>query len=239
MLKLSVVLPCYNEAANLPELIEAYRLAMAGLDHAELILVDNGSTDNTAKVLAMEQRKHNPFALKIVTVEGNKGYGDGIMKGLSEAGGEYLAWSHSDLQCSPDDVIRLYDAVIQRPEPRRCFGKGFRISRRGAPAIFTRLQAILSRIILGYDLSEINAQPKLFHRDFIREFRVPPAGFELDIYAYFKAARKNMDVVNIDVHFHKRKAGESKWAYSFLSRLSFMIENFFYLLKLRIMGDRI
>lgn len=239
MIKLSIVLPSYNEGENLPQLIEGYRLALSGFSNVELILVNNGSTDDTAERLKIELAKPSQLSFKIANVPVNKGYGNGIMAGIAMSGGEYLAWSHADLQCLPQDVVNLYNAVMRRPNPRICFGKGYRINKTERTGTLTKLQTFLYRIILGYNLTEINAQPKLFHRDFISEFHAPPLGYELDSYAYYKAVRKNMEIVTVDVYFYKRKAGKSKWAYSLHSRLYFMACNFIYLLKLRFMGDKI
>ena len=239
MTDLSIVCPCYNEGASLNDLLDGYRLALAGFDGVELVLVDNGSTDDTAERLERAKAGDYPFRLVVVTVPVNKGYGHGIMSGLAAAGGEYLAWSHADLQCPPADVARLYEAVMARPDPARCFGKGYRVSDRGRAALLTHLQTLLADFILGHHLEEINAQPKLFHRGFLDEFKAPPIGYELDIYAYYKALRSGHEIVTVDVQFLDRQAGESKWAYSLYSRLAFMARNFLYLIKLRSKADRI
>ena len=237
--KLSIILPCYNEGSTLTRCLEKYRRTFADTKGVELVLVNNGSTDNTAEQLRAEQAHSNPFVLKTVTVPKNIGYGHGILMGLENAVGEFLAWSHSDLQCSPEDVLHLYRAVLAKPSPENCFGKGFRINDRGKAAIFTQMQTFLSGMILGHSLKEINAQPKLFHRSFLKQFKHPPMGFELDVYAYYKAMHSQMDIVTVDVIFHKREAGKSKWAYSLFSRIRFMIDNFVYLLRLRLSGNKI
>lgn len=238
-IKLSIVLPCYNEGTTLAKLLEWYRTTFRGVDGIELVLVDNGSTDDTARSLEAETTKSNPFILKVVTIVVNQGYGHGIMTGISQATGEFIAWSHADLQCSPEDVLCLYNEVMKKPIPKKCFGKGYRVNDRGKAVIFTRLQTFLSQRILGHNLEEINAQPKLFHRDFIREFRHPPEGYQLDVYAYFKAAQAKQEIVTVDVVFHERSAGQSRWAYSLYARLCFIINNFIYLLKLRLLANRL
>ena len=135
--------------------------------------------------------------------------------------------------------VRLFEAVTARPGTARCFGKGYRVSDRGSAALLTRLQTLLADFILGHHLEEINAQPKLFHRRFLDQFKAPPIGYELDIYAYDKAVRKGLDIVTVDVQFLDRKAGQSKWAYSLYSRLAFMAKNLLYLVKLRLNADSI
>ncbi|GAB6039425.1 glycosyltransferase family 2 protein [Endothiovibrio diazotrophicus] len=233
---LSIVLPCYNEGSTLGRLVDGYRRALAGRAGVELILVDNGSTDDTARRITEEVAKGAPFAIKGATVAHNRGYGHGILSGLAEAGGDYLAWSHADLQCPPEDVVRLFDAVLARPAPRACFGKGHRVNERGRAGRLTRLQTRLSRLILGLRLEEINAQPKLFHRSLLEQFRHPPVGYELDIYAYYKAVRAGREVVSVPVRFLERQAGRSKWAFSLPSRLRFMARNLWYLVVLRVAG---
>ena len=239
MTVLSIILPCYNEGATLHRLVDGYRQALAGRSEVELILVDNGSADDTAQRIAEEIGKGDSFPIRTATVHVNRGYGYGILTGFSIATGDYVAWSHADMQCPPTDVIRLFDAVLARPAPERCFGKGNRVNDRGRGAILTRLQTALARLILGRRLEEINAQPKLFHRSFLKSFRLPPLGFELDVYAYYKAARAGLDIVTVDVHFLERQAGQSNWAFSLPSRVRFMARNLWYLAMLRLGGDRI
>jgi glycosyltransferase involved in cell wall biosynthesis len=96
--ELSVVLPCYNEGKGLEQLLDGYAAVIGGLP-AEIILVDNGSSDDTPERLA-ELLPRYPFA-RGFRVLANKGYGDGIMQGLRAARGTFLAWSHADLQCPP------------------------------------------------------------------------------------------------------------------------------------------
>jgi glycosyltransferase involved in cell wall biosynthesis len=232
--KLSIVLPAFNEAGSIRTLIVEYRKALGGRDDVELIVVDNGSTDDTGAALEAERAAAPEFPLRIVRIEVNEGYGHGIMTGLQAAKGEFLCWSHADLQCPAADPVRLFDAVLARANPRSCFGKGRRTNDRGRMSIFPLLQTWLSDIILGHHLEEINAQPKLFHRSFLDEFRKPPMGFELDIYAYDKAVLLGREIVEIDVVFNERIAGQSKWAYSAASFVRFLLTNFLYLVELRL-----
>src|SRR5262245_4994150 len=119
--ELSIVLPCYNEAENLPPLLGRYAQVWEDLP-AELILVDNGSTDHTEAVLRRELPNH-PFA-RTVKVEKNQGYGHGIMTGLRAARGEFLAFSHADQQSRPDDVFAAYHRLKSAPNPRLTLVKG-------------------------------------------------------------------------------------------------------------------
>ena len=89
-MRFSLVIPCYNEAANLPLLLERGKELAVRLD-VEVILVDNGSIDNTAEVLENLLPKYPGF--RSIRVEKNQGYGFGIVSGLKAAKGEILGWT--------------------------------------------------------------------------------------------------------------------------------------------------
>ena len=93
-MKLSIVVPCYNEKENLPLLLERFNEVIKGRD-MEVILVDNGSSDGSAHVLK-ELLPRYSFA-RTVAVSVNQGYGYGILQGLKECRGEDIGWTHADM----------------------------------------------------------------------------------------------------------------------------------------------
>lgn len=93
-MRLSVIVPCYDEEKSIPLILEKFNGAIEGRD-MEVVLVNNGSTDHSAEVLNELLPKY-PFA-RSVLVPVNKGYGYGILQGLKEAKGEFLGWTHADM----------------------------------------------------------------------------------------------------------------------------------------------
>src|SRR5258707_5161046 len=100
--RFSIVLPCYNEAENIPLMLAEYQKVWPEFS-AELVLVNNGSTDHTPEVLERELARF-AFA-RSVSVPVNRGYGYGVMAGLRAARGEVLGISHADMQCPPGDLF--------------------------------------------------------------------------------------------------------------------------------------
>jgi glycosyltransferase involved in cell wall biosynthesis len=217
-LDLSIVLPCYNEARNLPLIlagyVEAWRPEMA----AELILVDNGSTDDTAAVLKEEMANPTRHFARVVRVEKNQGYGHGIFTGLQAARGSFLAFSHADMQCPPADVFRAWDALQATPPPHRVLVKGRRHWRGFGPALLTGGMTVLASSVLLTPLTDINAQPKLFPRELLERLQDPPTGFQFDLCVLHRARRLGIPIHTIPVSFGERAHGESKWAFSLASR---------------------
>ena len=166
--ELSIVIPCFNEAENISLLIQ--KLKTIQNKNIEVILVNNGSSDNTANVLSEELSNEKQF-LKSISIDHNIGYGHGIMTGIKEALGDVIAWTHADLQTDPTDVINAYSEFTENPDYEKCILKGKRVGRNLFDAFFTFLMSTLSSFLMGIKLSDINAQPKMFHRSFLENIK--------------------------------------------------------------------
>ena len=108
MIELSIVIPCYNESANLKALVDNCSALLHAHEMVEIILVDNGSSDDSAVILKNLLDRSEVQGLKIFHVPVNKGYGYGILQGLSQARGKILCWTHADLQTDIFDTIKAW-----------------------------------------------------------------------------------------------------------------------------------
>lgn len=204
-MKLSIIIPCYNEEKNIPLILERFQSAMKD-PSIEVILVNNGSTDNSAEVLANLLPRYS-FARTVLVVK-NQGYGYGILQGLRQADGDYLGWTHADMQTDPCDVIKAWEILRQTPN---AFIKGNRKGRPLFDRFFTLGMSCFESVYLGVRLYDINAQPNLFPRSFFEGWRDPPHDFSLDLYAYFLARKRGLKIVRIPVLFPERQYGTSSW----------------------------
>jgi glycosyltransferase involved in cell wall biosynthesis len=227
----SIVLPCYNEAENIGLLLERYREVWRDLP-TELILVDNGSTDSTPEVLDRELSNPEYAFARTVRVPVNKGYGYGVMQGLKDARGEVIGISHADMQCDASDLFRAYD-VLCAAGPREVLVKGLRQPRGVGAEIITKTMAAIASTVLLKQLSDINAQPKVFGRELLEHLGTTPDGFELDLCFLFTARRLHWKIVAIPVTFAPRRFGTSKWAFSLASRRKHIWATVKYIFKLR------
>lgn len=227
--RLSVVLPCYNEALGLPALVARYEETGRGVPF-ELILVDNGSADETPQVLRELAVRH-PF-VRTVRVVKNQGYGNGILTGLRAARGETVAWSHADWQTDPADVFRAWDVYRQSSHPQRILVKGRRSGRRLADRFITWGMQATATLLLRTPMYEINAQPKLFHRDLLRALVDAPLDWSLDLYTLYAAKRCGWQVATFPVAFPPRQHGASNWAASWKSKYRTIARSLRYLVKL-------
>jgi len=144
--KLSLVIPCYNEEKNLPFIMAKLSAILRDKTHEEyeVILVDNGSTDNSAQVFS-ELLNSIEENIRVVKVDKNQGYGNGILYGLKQATGSFLAWTHADLQTDPADVFKALDIYLLAPK-RPVLVKGYRRNRKLSEAFFSWCMALISSV---------------------------------------------------------------------------------------------
>ncbi|MGX0891681.1 glycosyltransferase involved in cell wall biosynthesis [Pseudomonas sp. ADAK2 TE3594] len=216
-MKFSLIIPCFNESANLPLLLERCK-DFARLPDVEVILVDNGSTDDSPRVL----RDLLPLypGLRSIRVEKNQGYGFGILSGLSVAEGEILGWTHADMQTDPQDALRGLKLFEQYGSD--IFVKGRRYGRPMSDVVFTVCMSLFETLLLRKPLWDINAQPTMFSKRFYQSWQHPPHDFSLDLYAYYLARSHHLDVHRFSVKFGDRAHGSSHWNINWAAKLKFI-----------------
>lgn len=233
----SIVIPCYNEAGNIPLIIKrlAGSFSARGDLPAEVVLVDNGSTDGSFEVM---QACINEFKAQDLIrphrVEVNQGYGHGILSGLAVANGDILAWTHADMQTDPADIAAACELLLAEPD-RDVMVKGKRRNRRLLEAFFTFGMQMVAWYALRVRLDDINAQPKVFYRDFYQRHILDkaPTDFSLDLYLLYMARKTGLRILEVPVYFAKRQHGEAKGGGSFRTRIKLIRRTFDYIFALR------
>ncbi len=227
----SIVVPCYNERENIPLLLARFSESIGERTDIELIVVDNGSTDGSGEVIDREIQKY-PFAVK-TTVAVNQGYGFGIMSGLRAAKGDYLGWTHADLQTDPSDVLHAADIVIDESYDKELYVKGNRKGRPKSDVFFTFGMSVLELLLTGKWMNDINAQPNLFSRSFFEQWKNPPDDFSLDLYAFYMAKKRGLRIIRFPVLFPERIHGSSKWNTGASAKMKFIRRTLDYSIRLK------
>jgi glycosyltransferase involved in cell wall biosynthesis len=227
-MKFSLIIPCYNEAANLPLLLDRCK-EVAHRPDVEVILVDNGSTDNSPEILVSLLPQY--LGCRSVRVEKNQGYGFGILTGLRAASGDILGWTHADMQTDPQDALRGLNLVEKYGS--NSFVKGRRYGRPLGDVAFTVAMSFFETLLLAKPLWDINAQPTMFSRQFFETWNEPPHDFSLDLYAYYQARLTELDVHRFPVLFGERAHGVSHWNVNWAAKRKFIRRTIDFSLQLR------
>ncbi len=228
-MKLSIVVPCYNEAENIPLILKRFSEVIKR-DDIEVILVNNGSTDNSEDILNSLLPNY-PFA-KTVKVEVNQGYGYGILQGLKSANGKYIGWTHADMQTDPIDVIKALE-IIENQNKDKIFVKGNRKGRPLFDVFFTFGMGCFETLLMGQFLWDINAQPNIFSRELFDNWSNPPYDFALDLFALYEAKKQNYNILRFPVFFPERIHGSSHWNTGILAKWKFIKRTIDFSFKLK------
>jgi glycosyltransferase involved in cell wall biosynthesis len=228
MTNIEIVIPCYNEEKNLERLWAECKVVVEKSNHEiSFIIVDNGSTDNSA--LFFNAHSGLEMNIRFITIHPNRGYGGGIIAGLQETSADFIGWTHADLQTPLGDCILAKEFTKSDFD----FIKGYRCGRPLMDQFFSIGMGVLMSMIFQKRLVEINAQPTLMTREFYMSWSNPPNDFSIDLYSLVMAREKNLKIARFKVRFLKRLQGESKWNVNFMSRSKFILRTVNYSLKLR------
>lgn len=220
-MEFELILPCYNEAKSLSDIIvravksaEKYCFTPESF---KLVLVENGSKDNSREVLQQLSKSELGKWFRVVYVDVNQGYGFGLWSGLKTSQAKIVGWSHADQQCDPENAFFAHKLLTEQKDKKLVI-KGKRFGRDWKDKSVSFVFEWLATLILGRRLHEINAQPKVFYRELLNEIKSPPKDFAFDIYVLYCALKSGHHLQSIPVLFPPRVHGVSNWAGTFLGR---------------------
>ncbi|MBK7316627.1 MAG: glycosyltransferase family 2 protein [Anaerolineales bacterium] len=206
-MNLSLVTPVYNEQDNLPLLFEAINKVMPTMNRTwEVILVDDGSQDNSLAVLN-EYAKKDPAHVRVISFRRNFGQTAAIAAGLDYAQGEIIVLLDADMQNDPADIPMMlakldegYDLVSGWRKSR----KDNAITRNFPSMIANR---IISRVT-GVHLHDYGCTLKAYRRDVLEGFRLYGEMHRfIPVYAHSVGAK----ITEMAVNHHPRKHGKTKY----------------------------
>ena len=234
MTKLSIVIPFYNEEENIDYILK--NIDKEYKNFSEFILVDNGSTDNTLKKIDDYINLNNTKKIIKIKIEKNIGYGNGINTGLKIANGDFLGWTHGDLQTDIKDIYKGFEMIENGKYNNYIFLKGIRKNRKMGESLLTLFMSFLTSLFFLRIFNDINAQPKIFHKTFYKKLKKIPNDFSLDLYFYYKAKKNNLQIIELPVIFNKRLYGIAKGGSgsNIFTKIKIIIRTLKYIIKLRI-----
>ena len=232
---ISLVIPCYNEQDNLEKLLTkiSFVLKKFSKERIEIVIVNNGSTDNSEKIIKQHELFHQNL-ISLLNIKKNKGYGDGINQGINFSKGDVVCWFHADLQFDPVEALNIYTEHKDKFLNQNILLKGNRMNRSLFDSFFTFGMTCLTFLLFGKKINDINAQPKIFKRSMLKFINNPPIDFSYDIYFLLVALNNNIKIQEFPVKWYDRNAGEAKGGGSFKLKLKLTLRTIKFLFNLRI-----
>jgi dolichol-phosphate mannosyltransferase len=212
--RLTIILPTYNEAANIAELVPRIEECFAG--HAfRILVVDDASPDGTAAVAARLGERYGN--VEVLTPPVRKGLGAALRYGYDYARTPYILSSDADLSFSPEQMLQLYETILERGDDLvqgtrhetggRYEVAGFRVWLKRLASVTGN---VVVRVVAGLPVTDCSANFRVIRRDAWERIETRENTNAILFEMIFKCHHGGLRVSSIPVTFRDRRYGESK-----------------------------
>jgi len=208
-MKLSIIIPCYNEVATISEIVKQ----VLAIDHQdlEIIVIDDASNDGTREIL---EESVKPLVAKIIYHKKNMGKGAALRSGFKETNGDVVVVQDADLEYNPQNIPKMLE-LIESDKADVVFGSRFMGGGPHRVLYFwhymgNKFLTLLSNMFTNINLSDMETCYKMFRREIIQAIEIEENrfGFEPEITA--KIARGNHRIYEVGISYSGRTYAEGK-----------------------------
>jgi len=205
---LSVFFPAYNDEKTIGNLVEkAFQILPSVAQRYEVIVVNDGSIDKTAQVLAKLTKKYKNF--KVVTHKKNRGYGGALKSGFRKAQGDHVFYTDGDGQYDVGELPKLVDKIDEGID----LVNGYKIKRGDSllRIIVGQLYALWVRLFLGIRFADVDCDFRLFRRRILEKITLTYDSGAICAEMLAKIQKNKGVVASVPVHHYPRRYGHSQF----------------------------
>ena len=204
MPKLSIIVPVFNEERTIRLVLE--KLLSLSLDK-EIIVVDDGSTDSTEKII-------NSFvpAVKFIRHKTNSGKGSAIRSGLVRAQGDFIVFCDADLEYNANQIAVIFD-YISRNDTNVVYGSRFmeyRPKKNFIHYLGNRFLTGLTNLFFGAKLTDMETAYKMFRSDILKNLSLTASRFEIEPEITAKILKQGIKITELPISYDPRVKSEGK-----------------------------
>src|SRR5881398_1455308 len=208
-MKVSIVIPCYNEKDTIEKIVEAVR--GAAIESKEIIVVDDCSQDGTKAVL---EERVAQIADRIIYHPANRGKGAALRSGFAAATGEIILVQDADLEYSPEDYPALLEPLMS-DKADVVFGSRFMGGRPHRVLFFwhmvgNKFLTLLSNMLTNINLTDVETGYKAFKAPLIKSIQIEENRFGVEPEIIAKLARTGCRIYEVGISYSGRTYAEGK-----------------------------
>jgi len=207
MENVSVVIPVYNEEAAILETIDFFKSTREKYPQIEVIIVNDGSTDGTLKILEANAGQ----MLRVISHDGNRGYGAAIKSGIKQAAKEYIAITDADGSYPNEMIAELYAQLVRVDGDMIVGARTGKVAEaRTLRRLFKFFLRKLAEFLSEEKIADLNSGLRVFKKDLFQKMaRYLPDGFSFTTTLTLSLLASAHKIIYVPVRYHKRK-GKSK-----------------------------
>lgn len=202
---LSIIIPVYNEEGTIVQIIESINSVKLDIDK-EIIVVDDGSTDNTADLLK------GIASIKLLKHPKNMGKAEALRTGIKNCGGNIILFQDADFEYFPEDIPDLIEPVLKK-NADVVYGSRFmgRIdSMSFSHKIGNKGLTWATRVLYNTRVTDMMTGYKVFKREVLNQIKTESQGFEIESEITAKVLKSNFRFFEVPIRYNYRRRGESK-----------------------------
>lgn len=214
-MKLSIIVPTYNEHATIEQLISYVQSVQYPIEH-EIIIVDDASIDRTyeKEVLIGIKNRKGQNNIRLFKNCFNRGKGFSIRKGIRRAQGHIIVIQDADHEYDPQDIPKLVEPIL-KGEAEVVYGSRFLGRRRPRGMAFphwiaNRFLTWLTNVLYGLHLTDMETCYKVFKADLLKSFKLRARRFTFEPEVTALATKKRIKILELPIGYRGRTAGEGK-----------------------------
>ena len=203
--RLSVIMPCYNEEKTIYEIIKKINNVKI---NKEIIIVNDGSTDQTSNMLKKIKQKN----IKIIENPKNEGRANAIKKAIEKASGNIIILQDADLEYDPEDYYKIIEP-INNGESQIVFGSRYLERKKwkmNRYLLCTKILNILANVLYKTNLTDQATCYKAFNINIIKDLKIKSKRFEFDSEFVAKVSKKGYRIKEVPISYYPRTTKEGK-----------------------------
>lgn len=211
-MKLSIIIPVYNEEMTVGELIDRVARVDVGDIEMEIIVANDGSTDASGLIIEEYRRKY-PALVHSYSMPINLGKGAAVRLGLHHAQGDIILIQDADLELDPNEYGILLKPILEG-KTDVVYGSRFINHRRRGIPLRTRLAnsflTALTNVLFGTRLTDMETAYKVFRRQVLRDVKLRCVHFDFEPEITGHLAKRKQRIIEVPISYNPRRVDEGK-----------------------------